>query len=426
MKLLAYSDYVSATGFSIVLSNILQRLPKEWEVDVLAINYYGDPTYDRERYPGRVWPAITFFDGQKVALDIFGRRRLFQRLIQDEDYDIVFIIQDPFTVETYIDDLVEIQEQRKFKLIGYFPIDAYPRLSWIKTMNKFDVTVLYTKTSFNDCIAIDPDFDAEVIPHGIDTRDFYPRHDFRVRELRREIMQNSDAEFLLTNVNRNQKRKDLFRSLLVAKYLKIKSPKDFFLYLHAQNDDTGGDIEQMGVELGLKYGRDFCLSKKLDIEGLPVETMNLIYNCSDLIISTSRGEGWGLSITEAFATQIPVVAPSHSAIAELLADDRGYRVPAGNTGSLWDILDNDNDLIRPLVDVEEMAQTIDRAVETDNSEMVEKAYTYVQTLNWDRIVGEQWVPLFEKVAGSVTERVIRSTQDEEFDLSLIRDEDLKQ
>lgn len=390
MKLLAYSDYISATGFSNVLSNILQRLPDEVEKDIIAINYYGDPVYDRKRYPGNVWPAATFIDG----VDVYGRKRFLQRLMAG-DYDVVFLMLDPFVIATFIDELLAIKEAKPFKLIGYFPIDAYPRPSWIEVMKKFDEPVLYTKSALEDCQRLDSDFAAKVIPHGIDQRDFYYVNDrANVQNFRETFFsQGLFGKFLITNVNRNQKRKDLFRSLLVLSYLKQNSANEYFLYLHAQNDDIGGDVDLMAADLGLKNDLDFRIARSFDILGLPVKTLNMIYNASDLIISTSRGEGWGLSITEAMATRTPVVAPDHSTISELLADGRGYLTPAGNDVSLWDVGDSDNNLIRPLVDVEKMAEMIDLAIEADNTVMTELAYDYVSKLNWATIVKDQWLPV---------------------------------
>ena len=59
LKVLWWSDMISATGFSQVAQNILKRLSAtgKYDFDIVAINYGGDP-FDRQEYPYTVYPAI--------------------------------------------------------------------------------------------------------------------------------------------------------------------------------------------------------------------------------------------------------------------------------------------------------------------------------------------------------------------------------
>ncbi|NCY12365.1 MAG: glycosyltransferase, partial [Burkholderiaceae bacterium] len=51
-----------------------------------------------------------------------------------------------------------------------------------------------------------------------------------------------------------------------------------------------------------------------------------MYNASDLYVTTTLGEGWGLTLTEAMATRTPVICPISTSFIEMT--DNGKRVYA--------------------------------------------------------------------------------------------------
>ena len=74
-KVIFYGDSPTcATGFGQVSRNILPALHNSgrYEVDILGINYWGDP----HEYPFKIWPMAV--NGQR---DPYGRQRLQQHLM---------------------------------------------------------------------------------------------------------------------------------------------------------------------------------------------------------------------------------------------------------------------------------------------------------------------------------------------------------
>jgi glycosyltransferase involved in cell wall biosynthesis len=49
----------------------------------------------------------------------------------------------------------------------------------------------------------------------------------------------------------------------------------------------------------------------------PKEALVEIYNCFDLFLSTSHGEGWGLTATEAAGCEVPIALGNHSSFSEI-------------------------------------------------------------------------------------------------------------
>ena len=61
--------------------------------------------------------------------------------------------------------------------------------------------------------------------------------------------------YLITNVNRNQLRKDIPKTMMAFKEFK-KKVKNSVLYLHMAPKDVGGDLFEMARILDLIIGKD--------------------------------------------------------------------------------------------------------------------------------------------------------------------------
>jgi glycosyltransferase involved in cell wall biosynthesis len=128
-------------------------------------------------------------------------------------------------------------------------------------------------------------------------------------------------------------------------------------------------------------------------QGYPIEVVNLIYNSADVVVSTTVGEGWGLSTVEAMATKTPVIFPNNTALTEIIGEDRGYLVRSGETPNDYIVMPNDNEVPRPITDVMHMAETLMHVY--DNREeaaaKAEVAYKWVMNnLVWDKHIVPQW------------------------------------
>ena len=421
IKILAWGDYCCSTGFATVMSNIMMELEASgrYEIDVVGINWAGDP-YNRERFPGRVWPAMPgTMAGMGAYSDVYGRQRVLDRLATGE-YDVLFMLQDTFVVEEFIGPLLDTQEAlnnmadaKKFKIVYYFPIDAQPKPKWATdVVAKVDYPVAYTQYAKNEILKYSPELKdkLDVIYHGTNLKDFYPIQDKELlAKFRKEFFKGkADDRFLLTNINRNQPRKDVVRNLLVLKELK-KRGHNPLMYLHMQHSDVGGNILVMAEQLGLSIEEDFtCPTPEVFSanSGLPIEAVNLIYNVSDAIFSPTLGEGWGLSITEAMATKTPVIAPNHTSLTEMLAENRGYPVDSGDNPSAFIVKELDMERIRPLMNVEKAAEAVEKLMAGKLPD-IEGAYKWVTELSWANLC-KQWIKIIDKAA--LDAQTVNSTQ----------------
>lgn len=400
-KILVWSDYAVPTGFANVMSNILRRLPEdEFEIDVLGVNFNGNPDYDRDRFPGRIWPARTI--GVGPYNDLHGKQKLLD-MLKEGFYDTLFILQDTFVAQELMSYILNIRKKynKQFKIVYYFPIDSPPWSNWItNSVSKVDVPVVYTQYGYENCLVADPTLKSrlKVIPHGIDLEDFYKiTEDDNYLSYRSFYYPASMGKFLLGNINRNQPRKNIVRSLQLLRELRTRGREDVALYLHMNLQDIGGDFSVAAAHLDLKKDIDYFIPKDLSSKGYPIFKLNMIYNMLDAVITTSYGEGWGLSLTEAMAAQKLVIGPDHTSIGEILGDGRGILVNAGQNSNYWTTIDADNMTLRPVTNVIDMADKIEAVIDgnhiEDVEDTIENAYKWVQTLDWNILVEKYWKEL---------------------------------
>lgn len=97
------------------------------------------------------------------------------------------------------------------------------------------------------------------------------------------------------------------------------TPMKVGLWAHCRQDETSGTYYSIS---GLKtlYGVEdavFKSSLPSANEGVPDEAMREFYNGIDTLMMLSGGEGFGLPVIEAFASDIPVVYTDYGSLAEI-------------------------------------------------------------------------------------------------------------
>ena len=413
IKLFYYGDFLRQTGFGIVAFNILKRLlaTGRYEIEAFGINYYGDP-YNHPKSPYYavkdipVYPASTIFNP-----DVFGFERLTEQLVKS-DFDILFVLQDSFNMLRMKGAIEELKAKKDFKYVFYFPVDGDIKTEWVQDAIKIaDCPVTYTQYGKKKVMELLPTCVPEIIPHGAELETFKP---FETEEERKKFRKDyfklgdknfglAEDEFLLVNVNRNQPRKDLPRTMMAFKAL-LEKDERYVLYLHCHTNDVHGiPLEKWAMKyLPRKWHNRIIMPhpKQLGNDGMPVEVMSKIYAGADLVISTTLGEGWGLSTTEAMACKTPVLMPRHTSLEGIdgVNQERGYLVDAGTNPNLFVSLTKDNELKRPLTDILHMVKQIQhiKAHPEEAKAKAEAAYKWLQGMTWDDIA-KKWDTLFQKI-----------------------------
>jgi glycosyltransferase involved in cell wall biosynthesis len=406
IRLLYYGDSPSvATGFGKVSSNILPRLWEtgDYEIMCFGVNYWGIP----HNYPFQIYPMLP-----NPQNDPYGRDKV-MNVIPNLDFDVGFFLQDSF-IMTFLPELIKktAANGKKFRTLSYFPIDGVPWKEWIEAMSSTDMSVTYTEWGKKECIKAFPGIESklQVVPHGISLKEFRPHPPERRAQLRQMLFGPHADKFIVINVNRNQQRKDLPSSLMAFREFKKECPNSV-MYFHCAEQDVGWNMPRVATHLGLKPGEEVLFPKEFNVNiGFPVEWVNDLYNCADACISSAVGEGWGLSITESFATKTPFIGPDNTSLSEIGAEGRAFLCRSGDTPNMWQVYTMDNDVIRPKININDMVKYLKRLYDDKNSggrlkhQVTEKAFKWtIENLQWERHI----VPRFDAMFRALHEDLQR-------------------
>ncbi len=451
-KILCLFDYGPSThtGYATVSRNIVEQLMNRFndlKLGIVAINYFGEPF---DEYDGRVkvisgkrsqgQPA----PGEFANGDDFGRLT-FMEVLRDGDFDGIFIINDLGAVAHLVPLLQNLQQMfaatkkgKPFKSIIYFPVDGplqakvenkafdaarlkeipkglrdnFANLKYTRQIDQlefFDLIITYTDYARDEVGRHSPKMKeyVGVIPHGCNVNDFFPMDPEPKKKFRDQYFGKNAKKFIVGCINRNQPRKDIptaIFSFIELKKLWDKNEKQQpFLYLHmAPNDPLGHNLPALLEQTDLVEGRDYMFPPAGDENSqVDIATLNMIYNSIDVYLTTTLGEGWGLTTTEAMACKVPCIVPAHTSYMEIT--DNGMR--ASLLEEFIPISQSTDSMMRKMCHYEEVAEKLlgMHQLINDKGELrkqldktLQEAHDYVWDIQWEEI-GNLWAWHFEKL-----------------------------
>lgn len=372
------------TGFGIVAQNLFDQLHEHYQVAILGINYFGIHKYDTSKY----------FIYSTDRSDMLGIERM-EIILRDFNPDGVLLFQDVFNLDLAVP--IVKKWNKNVPIICYFPIDGKPvNRAWNQVFEQANKLITYTNWGIEAIRESFPqinDKPIEYLYHGVEPR--YNLLSTGVRD-RFKVERGWDNKFVILSVNRFQPRKVLtlaFRAhALFTKgykickcgnvYLESKGrcdmnncgPEDVtdvrsghddaIMYVHANTEERmmgPGRANMLQSHLISAGFTDKDVNKTVALFKGNIYTrafseaeMNVLYNISDVNISTTLGEGVGLSLVESAATGTTSIAPNHSSIPEMLGDT-GHRIP--NAALINIALDNGN--FRPVVSIRHFLEALE-------------------------------------------------------------------
>ena len=382
-KVLWFGDAGAHTGFARVTHSIGERLVADYghDIHVLAINHRGDP------FPTnlKLYRPDLIQGG-----DIFGLSRIVELLAKVEP-DVVVMLHDPHLI---LQVLFENRYDTERVLLRYRPILTYLPCdgtnlppAWPDVLTKVTNVVAMSQWGKEQYPG------SKLVYHGIDTDQFWPvssDHPITVSSgaklrTRRECKRAFGFDpkgFLVLRVDKNSGRKDFaatWKALVpvMAKY------KDIQVHFHCSTKNDANGVNLLALYLrsakqGVARERWFSPDDHTTFDGWPHQDLNALYNAADLFVTTSRGEGFGLTIAEALACGVPVIAQNVSAIPEvvgpggiLIEPQRLLTVPSGE--DVW------------LADVDAFSAAIERAYQSKGlrRDLGEAGRQHVTQFTWD-------------------------------------------
>lgn len=333
------------TGFGNVNKVILDELKNypQFEISILAVN---NP-YSREDMSSFIKSNYPFFANiwaneiNGLMLDLFhphSRDAVVAQLYGMYDLIKIAKIYQP-DILFFLNDIIASQYlilKRYFphtRFIGYFPIDSggfAPKT--LNELDEFDHIISVTKYGLNEIKkGINRNIPLYILYHPLPLDDFYPLynryHDKNIKQQLRKKWNIPSQNFTILNINKNQKRKRLDLTFDVFNRFWNKHP-DSTLVLKT-NIYSAGSVLDDGCNIvkfiEQKYP-NMCGNIVIIDDKLSNNQLNEIYNLADVFLTTTMGEGWGLTPCEALLAGSPVLVPNNTAYIEIFDDDQKYSV----------------------------------------------------------------------------------------------------
>lgn len=248
--------------------------------------------------------------------------------------------------------------------------------------------------------------DSYYVPHGVNTSVFKPLDKAKCKKL----WHLDEDDFTVLMVQANRARKMLPRQLRIYKRFKELNPdvKSHLMLWSNIYPNTYPDQDSLGVadvgvsllpeimRLGLGEDVRWIDPKTYDV-GIPdwigddyVNGFDMakLYNCADVLLEATAGEGFGLPLIEAQSSGVPVVATNYAAAPEHVGS--GYTVP-------WHdyVILNTPGTRFALADIESAAEALTKILNGNREKLASRARSFALRYDWDRIIDLHWKPFLE-------------------------------
>lgn len=325
MRLLIYGHH-SDTGFGRVTKEIGERLVRAGiDVRVLAMNHRGEPV--KGDLAGRVYP-LGFLEqhfNNLSARAIDGT--LWERLTDDEwKPDGILAVADVSGLLGYIGP--HFEAWRTVPIWHYCPIEGDNlQPLWRQLWQVIQPVAM----SDYGARVIGEHIGREVprIYHGVDSDTFHPATPgnplhvqgttLRSKDDCKELFGVTPDRKVLFRADRNAKRKRY--DLLLRAFGEIAAADESVdLVLHCLPHDAEGiDLRQEIMRLPEDIAPRVKFTNMHDtFRGLDDEGLCALYNAADIYVSTTGGEGFGLTLAESIASGTPVVTTGWAAEVEVV------------------------------------------------------------------------------------------------------------
>ena len=359
-RLLWLSDGGCTTGFGQVTHQIGERLARDYghEIHVIAVNHRGD-YFPSLLDPSKPTPLRLYTPTKFDQSDMYGTSRFLELLGELGEskggLDGVVVLNDPFV---FLQFLFDNRYDPQRVLLQYRPILYYAPVDGVNLPPRWTGLIPEVST----VVAMSKWGQGQFTPsslayHGVDRDHYWPVKEKPItlsngsvcrtkRDCKKAFGMDPDR-FVIGRVDSNSGRKD-YPALVKALVPVMRRHSDIDVWLHTQTVQM-----QHGVDIGALWSRYpdidqkrvFTPGRYTQSAGWPTQDMNALMNAFDIFVSTSRGEGFGLSLAQSLACGVPVVAQNVSAIPEVVGPggvlieplDRLITVPAGHDMWLADI-----------------------------------------------------------------------------------------
>ncbi|MBA7491931.1 D-inositol-3-phosphate glycosyltransferase [subsurface metagenome] len=289
-------------------------------------------------------------------------------------------------------------------LVPYCPIDHSP-VSPSMTSRLHTAFKVLTPSRFGQRELKSMDVDSVYMPHGVPTNIYKPLED--KAECRKRFFLDPE-EFVVLYVGWNRARKMVHRMLRGYARFRELNPdvKSHFLLwtnIHAPSAPEPVGISDIGINLlpeimNLGLGEAVMWPEWGEVQkigGLPEWDptggwdMVKLFNSADVLLSTTGGEGFGLTLVESQSCGVPVICTDYAAGPE--------QVGAGLTVKASDyVVMNTPGTKYALADIEGIANALTKIYNADREKLARRARKFSLRYDWKNVMERYFKPFLDE------------------------------
>jgi glycosyltransferase involved in cell wall biosynthesis len=316
IKILTISDHpLSPSGVGTQTKYIIEHLLKTGRYSFLSL---GGAIKHQDYRPQKVdqWGD----DFIIVPVDGYGTQDLIRQIIKQNKPDILWFMTDPrfYGWLWEIDD--EVREHVPMVYYHVWDNKPYPFFNRPAYLSN-DTIVTISKVTDDIVKTVSPEVESQYIPHCVDMNIFHKLSSNQVDDFRKRVFpKDINKKFTIFWNSRNARRKNP-GSLIwwYADFLKTVPKDSCRLLMHTDpKDPHGPDLEAIINELGLTNGEVMFSPARISPQDLC-----FMYNMSDVTVSLSDAEGFGLSTLESLACEVPIIVPETGGLQEQVKNESG-------------------------------------------------------------------------------------------------------
>ena len=305
-----------------------------------------------------------------------------------------------------IDDLDEVGNVHLYKdknlpWIQYFPIDNHDirvLMNTVRGIYASDVSVVMSKFGYDLARSKRIKIDKYIYPF-IDTESYrkFTKPSLKEEVLNFKKMQGLEGKKVLLYVGRPGWRKNI--EFLVGAFKKLLDKRnDVALFLHMDFNDPCAEFNPLKLIYSMSIPPN-NISRFVGFDwhtGIPKRMMSLLYNVADIYVSTHGGEGFGLPIAEAMATEVPGVLTDCTTTPELYKEGEEW---ARGFGAKVKYEMSDNNVTRPFVDINDFVDKVEILLDDESlrKDMGKKGRQWVVKNCSVPVITRKWKRLLRKI-----------------------------
>lgn len=241
-----------------------------------------------------------------------------------------------------------------------------------------------------------------IIPHGVDTNIYRPLP-LHVKNTLKE-QQGWKDKFVVGSIARNQSRKLLPLTMRAFAEFARDKPEAILLLHCDPRDPQGNNLHDMAKRLKIEDKIHYGM-KRFDF-GVPDQRVNLEYNCMDIHVLGSTGEGFGIPVIESMASGVPNIATDYTSMQELL-QGRGELVRVAG------MIPGQYNTNRALADIDDFVAKMNKLYydsKLREGHALRAREFALKHFNWEKVC-RMWIQLFDY--GEILEKYVADKDVEE-------------